>query len=361
MKKIFLLLTITLAQAQVCLANSAEIAVQSAVENSQQTKDNKPQTWREYFDSKVASTKNRLNNGYLWVKKNPKTTGVIVVNIAIICALTYAIVSYKSANDKLSANVGSLQNQNDKLLGKVDTLRGEKASLDNKVSTLQLEMSQETNDYGKKISALSEQNQKLAFDNGNLAKEKDAYVSQLRTAYLDKNKVIEALNEEKNKYELLAKKETIIKAIADAENLREANKKLSLYRDVSDNTIESLRSEIDKKAEIFAKEKTALVSEITEQKQKYELMTKPKDGIEKALSDKIKQLYDEIRNLKTLSEKQEYFIKFITQNEYNVVLANLREAAEFLLRENEALKSGVFPWIGRDARIEQSIRLVNQN
>ncbi len=107
MKKIFLLLTITLSQAQVCLADSAEIAVQSAIENSQQTEENKPETWREYFDSKIASTKNGLNNGYLWVKKNP---GKIIIGAIITLIIIADAHRFKKRHLSNSNNANNNNN-----------------------------------------------------------------------------------------------------------------------------------------------------------------------------------------------------------------------------------------------------------
>ena len=71
MKKIILLLTIIFSQAQASLTNSEDFNSQVIAENQDKAKEKNPQTWREYCDIKVASTKNGLSNGYKWVKDNP--------------------------------------------------------------------------------------------------------------------------------------------------------------------------------------------------------------------------------------------------------------------------------------------------
>ena len=102
MKKIFLLLTIIFSQAQVSFTNSEDLTSQVIAEKQDLAKDKKSQTWREYCDKKVASAKEKLNNGYQWVKRNPKiTAALIVLNEPAICALAYLVISYKSSSAKL--------------------------------------------------------------------------------------------------------------------------------------------------------------------------------------------------------------------------------------------------------------------
>lgn len=116
MKKIFLLLTITLVQTQVCLTNSEALTSQVIAGNQNQAKDKKPQSWREYCDKKIASTKNRFNNGYIWVKDNPKLVASIAINVALISTVAYLY----QQNSQSKIEMRALRTNNDNLLLKLD-------------------------------------------------------------------------------------------------------------------------------------------------------------------------------------------------------------------------------------------------
>lgn len=173
----------------------------------------------------------KLNNGYNWVKENPKTTASIVLNAALICALTYAIISHKS----LSADKYKIETENNNLIIKLDVLRnklGQKAQLSESIK----------ND-------LTNENTKLLLKLDNLRPEKEN-----------------------------------------------------------------------------------LISTIKEQAEQIHSLAKSKSEIEHKLSENVKKMGE----LFNISKKQQFLINA------------LREAGSILLRENEQLRAGEFPWLSRN-------------